>query len=455
MATEEALPGLPEGVKPYDWALEQIHAEAAHAITAGSKDLTVALIDLGYCHHPAMDNHLWVNPDPAKADKHGWDFADDDATLEPSGMREVSKPYYRNHHVFVAGEIAATAPDCPIMIVRVGYGNADSWWQGIRYAVDNGARVLVMPHGYLTGKQANGESLFSQGVDFTYPFDNPGIREALDYAWSKGCIICKGCADNRGRRVATCFGALESIFAVGTTNRKDEPADICPSTDYVAAGAPGGERDSDDERDRIWGLGGDQNYVPFSGGCMSSGFAGGVTALVWSKFPDLNNTQVTQILRNTARTPKNTVANEDGWEPLLGYGILDAERAVSLQAEELCRNVRIDTSTAAINENGNEQVLSLNVKNHGVFDANRAIVVLYNGDPMKPVDPEGTFINPSEILQMRQVGHTVFRIRGLQSKTLSIVLDQENLKEELWAEVYCLDCGDAGNIQRGQITLTA
>ncbi len=455
MDDKEQWPGLPKGIKPYDWALEQLNVRSAHSITTGSKQLTVALVDLGYCHHPALDNHLWVNPDPKKSDVHGWDFVDDDASLEPASMREGASHYYRNPHVFVTGEIAALVPDCPIMIVRVGYGNPDSWWQGIRYAVDQGARIIVIPHAYHTGEKATGKSFYSQGVDFTFPFDNPGIREALDYAWNKGCLIFKGSADNQGRRVFTLYAAVQSVFAVGTTNRKDEPADICPSSDYVKAGAPGGERNSENEQDLIWGLGGDENYISFSGGCMASGFAGGVAALAWSQFPDLDNHQIAQILRNTARTPSNTETNEEGWEPHLGYGILDASRAVSLQPDELCRNVKADSSSAKILGNGDKQFLFIYIQNHGVFDAEQAIAVVYNGDPTKPVDPEGTLKKPAPPLQMRQVGHSVFPIRGFQNKSISIVLDNEHLKKEtLWIEVFCLDVNDEGRLQREKITLT-
>jgi hypothetical protein len=117
-------------------------------VTLGSRDVVVAIIDLGYRHHPALNGHLWRNPPPTKGDVHGWDFADNDASLEFAGRLD-DLPYTRGHHVFVAGEVAAVAPKCPIMVVRVGWEKPDSWWQGIRH----GARVPLMPHTYLTGER--------------------------------------------------------------------------------------------------------------------------------------------------------------------------------------------------------------------------------------------------------------------------------------------------------------
>ncbi|MFP4443481.1 MAG: S8 family serine peptidase [Spirochaetia bacterium] len=76
---------------------------------------------------------------------------------------------------------------------------------------------------------------------------------------------------------------------------------------------------------------------------MSSGFAGGVTALVWSRFPDRTNREIRQILRNTARKS----AGRDDWDPELGWGVLDAHRAVPLSEDQLCHSLETGTEEAA------------------------------------------------------------------------------------------------------------
>ena len=50
--------GLPRGVKPYDWALRQLRVARAHETTRGDSAVVVAVIDLGYRHHPDLDGHL-------------------------------------------------------------------------------------------------------------------------------------------------------------------------------------------------------------------------------------------------------------------------------------------------------------------------------------------------------------------------------------------------------------
>ena len=446
-----SLPGLPGGVAPYDWGLEQLRVPQAHEVTRGSHDVVVAVIDLGYRHHPDMDGHLWCNPKPGAPDVHGWDFADDDASLEYSGAFMADTDYYRGHHVFVAGEVAAVAPECPVMIVRVGYSCPDSWWQGIRYAVDNGARVLVIPHGYLTGRAATGTAWFYQGTDFNYPTDNPGVPEALDYAYDKGCLVCRGTAGNRGRRVASANSALESVVTVGSTNRRDEPADICCSADYVEVGTPGGQRHSSDERDRVWGCGGDSNYIPFTGGCMASGFAGAVAALVWSRFPHLANHELRQLLRNSARRGRKTRRNADGWDPMLGYGILDAAAAVALDPARLRKQLALEPDGCKLRTRRGKPVLRVALRNEGAFDVEGAIAVAYDGDPQRPAVPEAT-PEKSVILQTRQLGHAITPVRGLHGATVDIALT-EPPGEAVWLEAYCLDRGEAGKVVSARVAL--
>ena len=100
---------LPQGVTaPYDWALEQMRVPEAHAVTRGSQDVIVAVIDIAYHYHPDHAGHLWVNPRPLRGDVHGWDFDQEDATLEYEGPPyDATKHYFRDHGSFLVGEIAA------------------------------------------------------------------------------------------------------------------------------------------------------------------------------------------------------------------------------------------------------------------------------------------------------------------------------------------------------------
>lgn len=423
-------------LEPYGWAKECLNVSKAHQITRSSHDVIVAVIDLGYSHHPMMDGHLWERDIKGVGTVNGYDAFADDYTLEYDNPQN---DYHKGHHVFVAGEVAHVAPLCKIMIVRVGYGNPDCWSKAVRFAVDHGASVIIMPHGYLNGERKHGKSLFESGGDFAYPFDNVDLLDALDYAYDHDCMVFSGTCDNRGRRVAYYTG-IDAMIAVGSSNRSNMPADICDSADYVAFAAPGGERKGIPEKDHIYGYGGDQNFIYFTGGCMACGFAGGVAALLRSRFPNLKADQIKQIMMNTAHMPENIPVDEDGRSDLLGYGILDAFAAVSVKEDQL--NHHVDVLDACLKD----QTIRFTLKNQGVFNSHRTLVAVYNGDPISlPKDRNGKPLPPMTI---KQIDHTILKVRGFQTIQGKINLKSDKNDSELWMEVYSLDRYSGGYVSR-------
>jgi hypothetical protein len=185
---------------------------------------------------------------------------------------------------------------------------------------------------------------------------------------------------------------------------------------------------------------------------MAAGFAGGVAALTWSRFPKLTPAQLGQVLRNTARPARGVQPDGAGWESRLGCGILDAARAVKLKPEQLVRDVRVRPSAVRRTGGNRRRAVEARVRNHGALDAERAMVVAYNGNPLKPVDPRATMAQPAEILQVRQIGHRIVRVRGLHEAAVRIALT-ETPAGPLWFETYCLDRDDPGHVHRTRAAL--
>lgn len=252
---------------------------------------------------------------------------------------------------------------------------------------------------------------------------------ALDDAWDAGCLICKGSADNRGRRVASAIVGHDAVFPVGSTNRQGAAADICPSADYVLAATPGGERSSDDDVDFIWSTGGNRDYVSFAGGCMASGFAGGVAALVRSRFSGIGIETLKMVLANTS--------SGNGWNPLTGYGVLDARAAVSLDDDDLRQLPRIDVETATLDRSTGSPSLTVQVKNDGVIDIERALLVVFDGDPTRPADPTASRESPATLVT-RQRGHAIVPIRGLHSTSCTVAVEGDT-PDELFLQLSSLD----------------
>ncbi len=186
---------------------------------------------------------------------------------------------------------------------------------------------------------------------------------------------------------------------------------------------------------------------------MASGFAGGTAALVWSQYPDLSNRQLRQLLRNTARAAKGVQPDENDWDNQTGFGILDALNAVSLANEQITRRVEWSGRDAKLSEADGGLRLKGRLVNRGVFDAEKVIAVVYNGNPRQPASPEGTVDNPAPGLQIRQLGHAIVPVRGLHESAITIKLT-EPPAGSLWVETFCLDRHDPGYVHRVEVTIT-
>ena len=218
-----------------------------------------------------------------------------------------------------------------------------------------------------------------------------------------------------------------------------QTVDICPSTDYVLAATPAGERSSKNELDHVWSTGGDDNYVTFTGGCMASAFTGGVAALVTSRFPETSIELNKMILRNTASGGE--------WNSMTGWGILDASRAVNLDESQLRQKLEIDPSTAAIASSSDGSNLTVTVRNKGAYDVECALLVAFNGNPLVAADPDATRDKPTTLLT-RQLGHSIAFVRGFSETVFDVHL-HEFQGGELYLQVCSLDvhgCDDSDTV---------
>lgn len=244
------------------------------------------------------------------------------------------------HGSHVAGIIGASrgngigidgvADNVRIMSVAVVPANGDERDKdianGIRYAVDNGAKVLNMSF----GKRL---SPFKEQVD-------AAIRYALDHdviivhaAGNNGEDLDKttnfpSAIDEQGRRAP-------NVLTVGNSTRYLNNRLAAASSNYsmrqVDLFAPGTDINSTVPHNR---------YAVFSGTSMAAPHVAGVAALLRAYFPQLTAVQVCEILRESAYRP-STVVNRPGRSgdltPFSNLsqtgGLLNAAAAVQLAIE--------------------------------------------------------------------------------------------------------------------------
>lgn len=219
-------------------------AEAQQVIRGNG--VRVAVIDTGVDYnHPFFAGKL-IGP--------YWDFVDNDGDPmdEPGGVGT-------GHGTFVASLISLIAPDAMILPIRAfdasGRGTSFHVAWAIRYAVDNGAKVINMSFGL-----AREDKL---------------IRSALDYAHKKAFMVAS--AGNSALKLLE-YPAKQTdrVFSVAATTNQDTFAPFSNYTDKLDMIAPG---------DNLYGAYPGGLWAKWSGTSFSAALVSGGAALILSRFP--------------------------------------------------------------------------------------------------------------------------------------------------------------------------
>jgi thermitase len=187
------------------WGMRNIAVESAWKIDRGNDKVIVAVIDTGvdYTHEDLVQN-LWRNekeiPDNNIDDDNngyvddviGWDFVGKDNKpydLAATSLGDLLNGGNPGHGTHCAGNVAArgqnskgisgVAPHAKIMSIRFlgneGGTTADAVL-AIKYAVDNGAKVLSNSWG-------------SEGEDPNDAINNKALRDIIQYAADRGSLF--------------------------------------------------------------------------------------------------------------------------------------------------------------------------------------------------------------------------------------------------------------------------
>ena len=224
------------------WALQgdaPMGIDGAWRQTTGA-DVTVAIIDSGVdLGHPDLAPNLWTNPGEVPGngvdddgngsvdDLHGYDFVDNDGTPQDTN----------GHGTHVAGIVGArggngiggagVAWQARLMAIRVLDGQARGTTAavaaGLRYAVDNGARIV--------------------NLSLAGPTSTPDLEAAVDYARAHGVVIVVA-VGNDGADLASAptypaaYGD-DNVLGVAATTRDgglSSVSDYGPGADVAAPG---------------------------------------------------------------------------------------------------------------------------------------------------------------------------------------------------------------------------
>jgi len=329
--------------QPYDdqWAIKHVgFVEGAKgAWAAAGEDLEpviVAVIDTGldWNHADISWDNIWRNEDEIPYngidddmngyidDYIGWDF-----------QTNSSKPWDQDGHgTFIAGMIAAARdngvgiagmnPAAKIMVLKAlndfGHTRASFLAKAIKYAADNGARVINLSVG---------------GDHLTY------LEElAVKYAHDKGVVIVVASGNSGGQVADFGLSPYEEVIAVASTGLDDKRVVFSNWGPEIDVAAPGVDvlslraRRTDLMRDRLdidyedgaAYVGEDKRYYRVSGTSFSAPMITAVASLIFAHNPDLTNVEVERMILQSARD-----VEIPGHDSYTGYGLLDAAAAIS------------------------------------------------------------------------------------------------------------------------------
>ena len=253
--------------------------------------VTVAVLDSGFqIDHPDLDINL----------VGGINIVDSSLNIgpvHPHGTGTSGIPGAGSGNLTGISQTALTANVMPIRITNRPDGAAyiNDMARAIRYAADNGARVINISYG---------------GVG------NKTIAKAARYAYKKGALTFMA-AGNSGTR--TKWRNYRHLIAVGSVDQNNQRSDFSTYGRFVDFVAPG---------EGVTTLYTEDGYEAWSGTSFSAPIAASVASLILTANPELSPSQVLRIMKKTSIDLGRRRRDKE-----YGYGLPDAEAAVELALE--------------------------------------------------------------------------------------------------------------------------
>lgn len=325
-----AAPAATTGADPLfskQWGMNDIGVSAAWNINRGTNKIIVAVIDTGvdYTHEDLLPN-LWRNPKEIPNngidddnngyidDVIGWDFLSNDNKpydLAATSFNDLLNGGNPGHGTHCAGNVAAAgnngkgisgvAPNAQIMSLRFigneGGSTADAI-KAIKYAVDNGAKVLSNSWG-------------SEGDDPEDASNNKALKEIIQYAQDHDVLFIAAAGNGHqgvgynndtdakpGVPASYDNDNIISVAAIGVDNKLGSFSNWGAKTVDIAA--PGVKVFSTTVGGKY-----SDTVIPilgatWDGTSMACPHVAGAAALYWSAHPEKTYAEVKAAILNTA-----------------------------------------------------------------------------------------------------------------------------------------------------------
>ncbi len=320
-----------------------IDAPEAWDITMGSSSVILAILDSGI---PTDGNNILTHPDLDDSNKFifGPDYVGDG-----NGVKDEL-----GHGTHVTGiaaaesnngtGIAGVCGDCRVMVIQVfdafGNGSWSYFYNGVKYAVDNGAVVINFSGG---GNIASSTAL-----------------EAVEYAYNNNVLIVASSGNNNSyvRWPAAYSSSYSNVIAVGSTQYNDDRASYSNYGTQLNVVAPGGAHDGGYPVDpgdiystmpsyTVYYNGSPynvtKNYGYLPGTSMAAPHVSGSAALMLSIAPSKTPSEIRDVIENTA--DKVPGMGGQDFTNYYGYGRLNTYKVLASLLPDPPTNFLVENPT--------------------------------------------------------------------------------------------------------------
>ncbi|WP_051451785.1 S8 family serine peptidase [Actinospica robiniae] len=296
-----------DSIRDSEWPVAYLNLAAAQQLSNG-RGVTVGLLDTGVVQGRVdLTGQVSTGPDYA------------------GGVERAGQPGWGEHGTCMASIIAGhgrdgggagmlgVAPGAHILSVRVirdddapdlGEATKDDTpiSDGIKYAVDHGAKVISMSLG---GDETNAGD------------DSSAESDAIRYALAHNVVVVAAAGNGalKGNQISY-PGAERGVITVAAVDSSGKHADFSTTGWDVAVAAPGVDLPCD-------AFDSDNTYLEGSGTSQATAYVAGVVALLKSENPLLSPAQIRTLLEQTAKDKPAGGRNDE-----LGFGVVDPVAAL-------------------------------------------------------------------------------------------------------------------------------
>ncbi|MDD2889698.1 MAG: S8 family peptidase [bacterium] len=277
----------------YQWDKRNVNAPGAWAYGWGNDSISIGIVDQGtqYTHPDLSARYGTVK---------GYDYVDGDADPINAVAAEAHGTHCSgnaaatvNNGVGIAGMANARLYSLRVMS-STGGGTTTAIGNGIQWCTSNGVKIISMSIG------GGGPSTF--------------VNSKCQAFWNGGGLIFAA-SGNDGRDTTIYPAAYANVIAVGSTGTTNKRSSFSDYGNYLDLVAPGENICST--------IPGSTYEAGWSGTSMACPQAAGGAALVWAAKTSLTNSQIRDILLNTA-----TDLGTTGWDKEYGWGKINLQAAV-------------------------------------------------------------------------------------------------------------------------------